>query len=80
MTVKVEQVPAWLNVQTDGNVAYEQVAQPGFSQDFEARQQIRVWTGNAGAVRLEINGQDYGALGAPGEVKRQLFTLKQAQC
>lgn len=79
MTVKVEQVPAWLNVQTDGNVAYEQVAQPGFSQDFEARQQIRVWTGNAGAVRLEINGQDYGALGAPGEVKRQLFTLKQAQ-
>lgn len=78
ITVTVAQVPAWLNVQADGNVVYEQVAQPGFSQTFEAGQQVAVWTGNAGAVRLEINGQDYGALGAPGEVKRRVFTLKPA--
>lgn len=77
--VMVAQVPAWLNVQTDGGVAYEQVAQPGFSQTFEAGEQIQIWTGNAGAVRLEVNGQDYGALGAPGEVKRRLFTLKPAE-
>lgn len=79
VTVTVEQVPAWLNVQTDGNIVFEQVAQPGFSQTYEAGRQVAVWTGNAGAVRLEINGQDYGALGAPGEVKRQVFTLKPAQ-
>lgn len=78
ITVTVAQVPAWLNIQTDGNVVYEQVAQPGFSQTFEAGQQVVVWTGNAGAVRLEINGQDYGALGAPGEVTRRVFTLKPA--
>lgn len=79
VTVTVEQVPAWLNVQTDGDIVFEQVAQPGFSQTYEAGRQVAVWTGNAGAVRLEINGQDYGALGAPGEVKRQVFTLKPAQ-
>ena len=79
ITVTVAQVPAWLNVQTDGNVAYEQVAEPGFSQTFEAGQQVQVWTGNAGAVRLEVNGQDYGSLGAPGEVKRRIFSLKPAE-
>lgn len=73
----VVQVPVWLNVQVDGNTVYEQVTQPGFSQTFEAGQSISVWTGNAGAVRLEINGQDYGALGAPGEVKSRTFILKQ---
>lgn len=77
--VTVAQVPAWLNVQTDGGVVYEQVAQPGFSQTFEAGGQIQIWTGNAGAIRLEVNGQDYGALGAPGEVERRLFTLKPAE-
>lgn len=79
VTVTVEQVPAWLSVQTDGAIVFEQVAQPGFSQTFEAGRQVAVWTGNAGAVRLEINGQDYGALGAPGEVKRRVFTLKPEQ-
>ena len=79
MTVTVAQVPAWLSVQTDDTVVYEQVAQPGFSQSFEAGQQVVVWTGNAGAVRLEINGQNYGALGAPGEVTRRVFTLKPAE-
>ena len=78
MNVAVAQVPVWLNVQADGGTVYEQVTQPGFSQTFEAGGQITVWTGNAGAVRLEINGQDYGALGAPGEVKRRTFTLKPA--
>lgn len=77
MDVTVAQVPAWLNVQVDGNTVYEQVTQPGFSQTFEAGQSISVWTGNAGAVRLDINGQDYGALGAPEEVKSRTFILKQ---
>lgn len=79
ITVTVEQEPAWLNVQTDGNLVYEQIAQPGFSQTFEAGQQLAVWSGNAGAVRLEINDQDYGPLGAPGEVRRRVFTLKPAE-
>ena len=79
MKVTVAQVPAWLNVQADGNTVYEQVSQPGFSQTFEAGGRISVWTGNAGAVRLEINGQNYGSLGAPGEVKRRIFTLKPAE-
>lgn len=79
MKITVAQVPSWLNVQADGNTVYEQVTQPGFSQTFEAGDRVSVWTGNAGAVRLEINGQDYGALGAPGEVKRRIFSLKPSE-
>lgn len=79
LTVLIEREPAWLSVRADGNLLYEQIAQPGYSQVFEAGERITVWTGNAGAVRLEVNGQDYGALGAPGEVKRRTFTLKAAE-
>lgn len=79
MVVKVEDNVSWLNVRTDGNVAYEQVAQPGFSKTFEAEEVISVWSGNAGAVQIEINGQSYGPLGASGEVKSRDFTLKAAE-
>ncbi|MGB3684058.1 MAG: RodZ domain-containing protein [Rubrobacteraceae bacterium] len=79
VTVTVGQMPAWLNVQADGDVLFEQVAQPGFSQTFEAGSRVSIWTGDAGAVRLEVNGQDYGAIGEPGQVERRVFTLKPAQ-
>ncbi len=79
MEVRVEGNISWLNVRTDGDVAYEQVAQPGFSRTFEAERAISVWSGNAGAVRIEVNGQDYGRLGDSGEVKTRDFTLKAAE-
>jgi transcriptional regulator with XRE-family HTH domain len=79
LEVRVEDNISWLSVKTDGDTAYEQVAQPGFSQTFEAREVVSVWSGNAGAVRIEVNGQDYGPLGDSGEVKTRDFTLKTAE-
>ena len=79
VTVRVDGNVSWLNIQTDGSVAYEQVAEPGFTQTFEAEQKITVWSGNAGAVFLEVNGQDYGPLGESGETKLQDFELKAAE-
>ena len=66
--VSVEGAPSWLRILADGNVAYEQIAQPGFTQTFEARREVILSTGNAGAVNVAVNGQDVGRLGESGEV------------
>ena len=76
--VSVEGSPSWLSILTDGTLAYEQIAQPGFSQTFEAQREISIRTGNAGAVGVEVNGQDLGRLGESGEVLTRDFTLKNA--
>lgn len=79
MEVRVEGNISWLNISTDGNLALEQVAEPGFSQTFEAQESITVWSGNAGAVSISLNGQDYGQLGESGETRIREFTLKSAE-
>jgi cytoskeleton protein RodZ len=76
--VSVTELPSWILIRTDGTTAYEQVAQPGFSQTFEAEQRLYIKSGNAGAVRVEINGQDAGALGGSGEIVARTYTLKTA--
>lgn len=76
--VRVEGTPSWLSILADGSLRYEQIAQPGFSQTFEAQREISIRTGNAGAVGVEVNGQDLGKLGESGEVLTRNFTLKTA--
>lgn len=68
VTLHVTDAPSWLRVRSDGVVVYEQIAPPGFSQTFSARDSLRVRTGNAGAVEAEVDGRDLGALGTDGEV------------
>lgn len=74
--LRVEGAPSWLSIQTDGALAYEQIAEPGFSQIFEAERVVNIATGNAGAVSVEVNGQDYGVMGEDGEVLTREFTVK----
>jgi cytoskeleton protein RodZ len=76
--VSVEGDPSWLSILVDGELAYEQIAQPGFSQTFQAQRELSVKTGNAGAVGVVVNGQDLGRLGESGEVLTRDFTLKTA--
>ncbi|HET7269617.1 MAG TPA: RodZ domain-containing protein [Rubrobacter sp.] len=76
--VNVEERPSWLLILSDGTQAYEQVAQPGFSRTFEAEHRLYIKSGDAGAVRVEINGQDAGVLGRAGDVVSKEYTLKSA--
>jgi cytoskeleton protein RodZ len=76
--VNVRERPSWILIRTDGTAAYKQVAQPGFSQTFEARNRVFIKSGDAGAVTVEINGQDEGALGGAGEIVARRYTLKTA--
>jgi cytoskeletal protein RodZ len=76
--ISVQERPSWLLIMTDGTPVYEQVAEPGFSQTFEANRRLYIKGGDAGAVTVEINGQDAGTLGAPYTIDAKNYTLKNA--
>jgi cytoskeleton protein RodZ len=76
--ITVKERPSWLLIRTDGTPVYEQVAQPGFSQTFEADRRLYIKGGDAGAVTVEINGQDAGTLGPPYTIAEKYYTLKSA--
>lgn len=76
--VNVEGSPAWIRVRSDSDIVFEQVAEPGYSETFEARRVVGIEAGNAGAVSVEVNGQNVGPLGEPGQVLSRSYTLKSA--
>jgi hypothetical protein len=75
VVVRVVDAPTWLVVQEDGEITLEQESQPGFLREFEISQEVSVWTGNAGATWVEVNGYDLGPLGASGEFATRTFTV-----
>ena len=75
-TARVSDAPSWLKITTDGAVAYEGIAEPGFSRSVEARDSLSIWTGNAGAVEVQVDGRDLGTLGTDGEVLAREFAAQ----
>lgn len=78
VTVRVVGAPAGLTVSVDGAVALDQFAQPGFSQTFEARDSVTVSTANAGAVEVEVDGENQGRLGRNGQGATREFPVQPA--
>lgn len=76
---QVQERPSWLEIRADGTTSYAEVARPGFSETFEARRELSVTTGDAGAVRVSVNGQDVGVLGDSGQVVTRDWTLKTGE-
>src|SRR5918997_1893756 len=76
--IVVEGSQAWILVTPDSETVFEEVAEPGFSRTFEASRAVGIRAGDAGAVSVEVNGQDVGALGEPGQVLERSYTLKSA--
>jgi len=76
--VEVGGSPAWIRIRSDRETVFEEVAPPGFSRTFEARRVVGIRAGDAGAVSVEVNGQDVGTLGEPGQVLEKNYTLKSA--
>ncbi len=73
--VNVVGAPTWLSVWADGESVLEGVSELGFSRQFEADREITISTGDAGAVLVEVNGYNLGALGASGEAATRTFTV-----
>lgn len=78
VTVRVIGAPAGLTVSVDGTVALDHFAQPGFSQTFEAQNSVTVSTANAGAVEVEVDGENQGRLGRNGQGATREFPVQPA--
>ncbi len=76
VVVEVGSVAVGLSILEDGQLVYNQVASPGFSEEFEAEEIVTVTAADAGAVQVEVNGYDLGPLGASGEAATRTFTAE----
>lgn len=63
----------WVSVNRDGSRVLVKILEPGDDQSFSATEQFYLVLGNAGGVRLKINGKQVKPLGKRGEVVRVLI-------
>jgi cytoskeleton protein RodZ len=69
----------WISVSSDGHPIAERTLEPGETQSFNAAEQLSVTLGNAGGVRLRLNGKAVRPLGKPGDVIRMIINQKNLQ-
>jgi cytoskeleton protein RodZ len=69
---------SWLQVTIDGTVAFEQTVPAGETIPFEGGNEVVVRYGNAGGVRVQLNGEDLGAPGGRGQVVTVSYTPEGA--
>lgn len=68
---------AWVRLIADGERLLERELPAGTRVPFKAEKTIVIRTGDAGAVRLSIRGEDRGVLGRDGEVITRSFTVPE---
>jgi cytoskeleton protein RodZ len=66
--VVVAQGRSWVRMISDGTLVFEGTLTSGASKTFTASEALDITVGNAGMVRLILNGRDLGAPGKPGQV------------
>ena len=64
----------WVRVSVDGSVEFEGRIAPGQSYSYSGGDEVLVYTGDAAAFRVFLNGQDLGVPGIEGEVIELLFS------
>lgn len=66
---------SWISVvNANGKSLFQNVLEEGMSKTFTDDEQVKLVVGNAGAVKMFVNGKDLGPAGEPGEVVRLNFT------
>ncbi|MBI1952971.1 MAG: DUF4115 domain-containing protein [Candidatus Omnitrophica bacterium] len=59
----VSKADVWMQVKSDGAVIFQNVLAKGARESWTAKEELELWTGNAGAMELVLNGK---SLGSPG--------------
>jgi len=77
LAITAEQ-PSWVSVSGDGVVQYTGTMQVGETKSFSAKEKIDLRTGNAGGIKLQLNGNLIPPLGNPGQVADKTFTRSDA--
>ncbi|MBR4944696.1 MAG: helix-turn-helix domain-containing protein [Peptococcaceae bacterium] len=65
----------WMQITVDGKQT-ETTMSEGQIQDIKAAQSIQLNLGNAGVVKVTVNGQELGTLGSQGKVVKKTFLLE----
>ncbi|MBC7880336.1 MAG: helix-turn-helix domain-containing protein [Anaerolineae bacterium] len=65
--------PSWVRITTDGQVAFEGDLRQGTKHSWQAKQLLKVRTGNAGGVMITLNNQPLGKMGKSGQVVEREF-------
>jgi len=65
-----------LSILEDGQLAYDQIASPGFSEEFEAEEAIIVTAADGGAVWVGVDGANPEPVGESGERTSRIFTAE----
>ncbi len=63
---------SWTRLEADGRPVFSGLIRGGESRHFEARERFRLTLGNAGAVRVTVDGRPLDRLGGAGQVVRDL--------
>ncbi len=53
----------WLQVKADGSVVFQNVLAKGSRESWSAQKELELWTGNAGAMALTLNGKNLDGVG-----------------
>ena len=53
----------WLQVRSDGSLIFQGELPKGSSETWIAKKELELWTGNAGAMQLSLNGKQLQPLG-----------------
>ena len=65
-----------LTILEDGQLVYDQVTTPGFSEEFQAEEAITVNAAEGNAVQVGVDGENPEPLGTSGEWTTRTFTAE----
>jgi hypothetical protein len=60
--------PCWVSARLDGTQRFSRLMQPGEREELDARDEIVLTVGDAGAFAFSLNNVPGRALGTPGQV------------
>jgi hypothetical protein len=74
ISVEIVGQRSWVRIAVDGQEAFAGTLEPGTNNSWQANERIDLRCGNAGAVRVTLNGELLGMLGQIGQVVQKEWT------
>ncbi len=66
--------PTWLSINEGGQQTFSGILGATDTKVLDARENVRIRTGNAGGVNVTLNGKALGAIGPRGQIRTVVFT------
>lgn len=74
LSIEIVGQRSWVLLIVDGERAFAGILEPGAKDSWRARERISLRSGNAGAVRVTLSGEDLGLFGEIGQVVEREWT------